>query len=118
MQDYYFGRYVSNRRLCFALPTLYTLLPYFRAHCRIICRETGGKSLYFTRRLLLDRKRRNRVVTTMADFLKSLVMIALFVLPVALVGLAVVCFGHCVSDMMDDREPSTAAEQARSNSRI
>lgn len=54
----------------------------------------------------------------MADFLKSLVMIALFVLPVALVGLAVVCFGHCVSDMMDDREPSTAAEQARSNSRI
>jgi hypothetical protein len=53
----------------------------------------------------------------MIDLLKSLAMIALFVLPVALVGLAVVCFGHCVSDMLDDREP-TSVEQSSSNVRI
>jgi hypothetical protein len=51
----------------------------------------------------------------MTELLKSLVMIALFVLPVALVGLAVVCFGHCVSDMLDDREPAAGSgEQPRS----
>jgi hypothetical protein len=51
----------------------------------------------------------------MADLLKSLTMIALFALPVALIGLAVVCFGHCVSDMLDDRDPANSTEHTRSN---
>lgn len=41
----------------------------------------------------------------MTDLMKSLMMIMLFALPVALIGLAVVCFGRCVSDMLEDREP-------------
>jgi hypothetical protein len=49
----------------------------------------------------------------MTDLWKSLATIILFVLPVALIGMAVVCFGHCVSDMLDDREPTaTAADQS------
>ncbi|HVO63128.1 MAG TPA: hypothetical protein VMT53_19515 [Terriglobales bacterium] len=51
----------------------------------------------------------------MTDFLKSVLMIMFFILPVALVGLAVVCFGHCVSDMLDDREPASSVEGSRSN---
>jgi len=47
----------------------------------------------------------------MIDLLKSLLMILVFVLPVALVGLAIVCFGHCVSDMLDDREPAASAAE-------
>ncbi len=44
----------------------------------------------------------------MTDLIKSLLMIAMFVLPVALIALAVVCFGRCVLDMLDEREaPST-----------
>lgn len=58
-------------------------------------------------------------VATMTDLLKSLGMIALFVLPVALIGLAIVCFGHCVSDMLDDNEPTTTtAERSGSKLRI
>ncbi len=33
-------------------------------------------------------------------------MIILFVLPVALVALAVVCFGRCMCDMLDERDYS------------
>lgn len=48
----------------------------------------------------------------MVDLAKSLVMIALFVLPVALVALALVCFGRCISEMLDDHEyTSPPAEQ-------
>jgi hypothetical protein len=48
----------------------------------------------------------------MADLIKALTMIAMFVLPVVLVALAVVCLGRCIPDMLDDREhSSSSAEQ-------
>lgn len=51
----------------------------------------------------------------MTDLVKTIMMIAVFVLPVALLGMAIVCFGHCVSDMLDDPEPAAnPAEQSRS----
>jgi hypothetical protein len=54
----------------------------------------------------------------MLDLLKSLGMIVLFVLPIALVALAIVCFGHCVSDMLDDREPAASVEKSTSKLQI
>ena len=50
----------------------------------------------------------------MAEFLKSILMLVLFVLPIGLVVLAVVCFGRCVSDMLDDREHTSAQAEPRS----
>ncbi len=54
----------------------------------------------------------------MTDLLKSLLMITMFVLPVALVGLAIVCFGHCVSDMLDDRDSGAGPPESGSHLRI
>lgn len=51
----------------------------------------------------------------MAELLKSLLMITLFTLPVAMVGLATVCFVYCVSDMLDDRDAASPAERSGSH---